>query len=106
MGNGTFVVTRLDTGEAMNPSTIEGREGIMRYKRELNLLWLDEACVALGGVTPRQAARLPDLQPTLRQELLFKEEIENTIISPGCRISLDFLWDELGLAREEKAAAH
>jgi hypothetical protein len=33
------------------------------------------------------------------------EQIENTMISPECRISLDFLWDELGLAREEQPAA-
>ena len=106
IGNGTFVVTRLDTGEGMNPSTVQGREGIMRYKRELNLRWLDEDCVALGGLTPRQAARLPVLRPILRQELLFKEEVENTIVSPECRISLDFLWEELGLMREGPTTAH
>jgi hypothetical protein len=101
-----FVVTRLDTSEGPNLSTPAGREGIMRYKRELNLLWLDTACVALGGVTPREAARLPDLRAALRQELLFKEKIENTVVSSECRISLGFLWEELGLAREDRPATH
>jgi hypothetical protein len=99
LGDGTFVVTCLPE----DPSTVEGREGIMRYKREMNLRWLDEDCMALGGLTPRQAARLPAVHPALRQELLFKEEIEDSIVSPECRISLDFLWQELGLAREPPA---
>jgi hypothetical protein len=34
------------------------------------------------------------------------EQIENTMISPECRISLDFLWGELALAREAQPAAH
>ena len=105
LGNGTFVVTHLETGAGMNPSTVEGQEGIKRYKRELNLRWLDEDCAALGGLTPRQAVRLPDLWPALRNELLFKQQIEDTVITPSSRISLDFLWEELGLAREAPPVA-
>jgi hypothetical protein len=84
----------------MDPTTPEGREGLMRYKRELFQHWLDTPCVALGDATPRQAAVIPDLQAALHQELSVMERIETTIIAPAVRMDLDFLWEELGLVRE------
>jgi hypothetical protein len=96
----TFVVLGPESGPAMNPNTPEGQEGILRYKRELYQRWLDTSCVALGGVTPRRAAAMPHLRHALRRELRHMENIEATIIAPSSRMSLDFLWDALGLARE------
>jgi hypothetical protein len=93
----TFVVHGPESGQAMNPDTPEGREGILKYKRDLYERWLDEPCVALGNVTPRRAAARQDLHEDLRRELGFMERIEATIITPSARMSLDFLWEALGL---------
>jgi hypothetical protein len=83
----------------MNPDTPEGREGILKYKRDLYQRWMGEPCVALGGVTPRRAAVRPELHEDLCRQLEFMERIEATIITPTARMSLDFLWEALGLSR-------
>jgi hypothetical protein len=91
----TFVVTKLDAN--LNPDTPDGRASILSYKRDLYQRWLDEPCLALGGVTPRQAAGAEDLRDGLCQELRSMEAIEAHVVTPAARMSLDFLWDELGL---------
>jgi hypothetical protein len=86
----------------MDPDTPEGWEGMLKYKRNLYERWLDEPCVALGGVTPRKAASLPDVRQRLRRELEWMERIESTVITPSARISFDFLWEALGMDRRER----
>jgi hypothetical protein len=98
--NASFVVLGPEAGPAMDPSTPAGREGILRYKRDLYQRWLAEPSVTLGNLTPRQPARQPEHRRALRQELERMEHIESTVIAPGSRMSLDFLWEALGLARE------
>jgi hypothetical protein len=99
----TFVVLGPESGPAMNPDTPEGREGILKYKRDLYERWLDEPCVSLGRITPRKAAARPELHDDLRRELESMERIESTIITPSARISFDFLWEALGIDRREPA---
>jgi hypothetical protein len=84
----------------MDPNTPEGREGILRYKHDLYQRWLDTPCVALRGETPRKAATMAATRQRLRRELELMEHIEATIITPSVRMSLDFLWEALGLARD------
>jgi hypothetical protein len=81
----------------MNPDTPESQEGILKYKRDHYERWLDEPCAVLGNVTPREAAARPELHKDLRRELRMMDRIEATIICPSARMSLDFLWEALGL---------
>ena len=86
-----------------DPSTPEGRARVLQYKRELYQRWMAEPCLALGGLTPRQAAAAPEFRADLRRELRCMEQVEALVVTPAARISLDFLWDELGVVREEAA---
>ena len=58
--------------------------------------WVDESIPALGGLTPREAARTPRARPAL--ELLL-QDIERTESNtpPEQRIDLSWLRRELGL---------
>jgi len=58
--------------------------------------WVEESIPALGGLTPREAARSPRVRPRL--ESLLKEFVQHEAAYPEAqRIELDWMWEELGL---------
>jgi len=71
-------------------------EAAVRDFRERHMrAWLDESIPALGGMTPRQAARAPAARRKL--ETLLKEIERNEAGQPGpMRIEVRWLWEELG----------
>lgn len=71
-------------------------EAAVRDFRERHMrAWLDESIPALGGMTPRQAARAPAARRKL--ETLLKEIERSEAQQPGqMRIEVGWLWEELG----------
>jgi hypothetical protein len=60
--------------------------------------WIDESIPALGGLTPREAARLPRKRPAL--ELLLKDiESSESRLPPEQQIDLSWIRPALGLER-------
>ncbi|HET7502373.1 MAG TPA: MbcA/ParS/Xre antitoxin family protein [Kofleriaceae bacterium] len=78
------------------------RAVIAEYLQDHYRRWIDEALPALGGATPRQAARTPDGRRQV-EELL--KDIENTSLAMPGGDGIDFgvLRRELGLAPEDDA---
>jgi hypothetical protein len=63
--------------------------------------WLDEAAPALGDLSPREAAADPEQRPEVVAQLLEAEERTRASSWPMNEFDFDFLWDELGLSRDE-----
>jgi len=63
--------------------------------------WLDEAAPALGDLSPREAAADPERRPEVIAQLLEAEERTRASSWPMNEFDFDFLWEELGLSRDE-----
>jgi hypothetical protein len=63
--------------------------------------WLDEAAPALGDLSPREAAADPERRPEVIAQLVEAEERTRASSWPMNEFDFDFLWDELGLSRDE-----
>jgi hypothetical protein len=64
--------------------------------------WPDEEVPALGNVTPREAAADPELRPDVIRLLLDFEEQNRSAPGPMKDFDFGFLWDDLGLGRNEE----
>ena len=64
--------------------------------------WPDEEVPALGNVTPREAVADPELRPDVIRLLLDFEERNRSAPGPMKEFDFGFLWDELGLDRNEE----
>ena len=86
-------VRRAKRGERIDPAALAAvREFRERHMRA----WIDDSIPALGGLTPREAARLPHVRPRL--EALLKEFTQHEAAHPEEeRIDLGWIWEELGL---------
>jgi hypothetical protein len=63
--------------------------------------WLDESIPMFDGRTPRQAATDPALRPQLVDLLRTMENSEARSFPPGQRYDFGWLWEQLGVGREE-----
>jgi len=65
--------------------------------------WLDETAPALGDLSPRDAVADPEHRPEVIAQLLEAEERTRASSWPMNEFDFDFLWEELGLHRDESA---
>ena len=81
-------------GERIDPVALAA----MREFRERHMrAWIDDSIPALGGLTPRAAARSARERPRL--EALLKEIVQREAEYPeDQRIDLEWIWEELGLS--------
>jgi len=63
--------------------------------------WLDEAAPVLGDLSPRDAVADPVRRPDVIAQLLEAEERTRASSWPMNEFDFDFLWEELGLSRDE-----
>jgi hypothetical protein len=63
--------------------------------------WLDETAPALGDLSPREAVADPERRPEVIAQLLEAEERTRASSWPMNEFDFDFLWEELGLRRDE-----
>ncbi len=63
--------------------------------------WLDETAPTLGDLSPREAVADPERRPEVIAQLLEAEERTRASSWPMNEFDFDFLWEELGLSRDE-----
>jgi hypothetical protein len=108
------IITQVATAEMLEEVGIEptGKEGsgtppeaqkqvVHQVLEKHYRKWLDEAVPALGDLSPREAAAEPDRRPEVIAQLLEAEERTRASSWPMNEFDFDFLWEELGLTREE-----
>ncbi len=108
------IITQVATAEMLAEVGIEptGKEGSETPPEEQKQVvhqvlekhyrkWLDEALPALGDLSPREAVTDPDRRPEVIAQLLEAEERTRASSWPMNEFDFDFLWEELGLTREE-----
>jgi hypothetical protein len=108
------IITQEATAEMLEEVGIEptGKEGPEAppdgQKQVVHLVlekhyrkWLDEAVPALGDLSPREAAADPEHRPEVIAQLLEAEERTRASSWPMNEFDFDFLWEELGLSRDE-----
>ena len=78
------------------PPPPEVLEVLRQFKVKTNRGWLDEEVPALGGLTPRAAAKSPKRRPALEVLVKEMEQAEDRLPTEE-RIDLSFLRKELGL---------
>jgi hypothetical protein len=65
--------------------------------------WLDEASPTLGDLSPRDAVTDPVRRAEVIAQLVEAEERTRASSWPMCEFDFDFLWEELGLSRDESS---
>jgi hypothetical protein len=75
----------------------ESQAAVREFREQHMRGWIDDSIPALGGLTPREAARSPGIRPRL--EALLKEFQQREAAQPESqRVDLKWIWDELGLS--------
>jgi SEC-C motif len=81
------------------PPEVE-RELVTRFYEEHYRKWLDEPIPALGGRTPRHAARLKTVRPKLVDLLKgLENRMEHDRRAGRPAVDVEWMWDELGIQR-------
>jgi hypothetical protein len=90
------------TGEEASEAPPEEQQQVVHQVLERHYRkWLDEAVPALGDLSPREAVTDPERRPEVIVQLLEAEERTRASSWPMNEFDFDFLWEELGLSRDE-----
>jgi hypothetical protein len=90
------------TGEEASETPPEEQRQVVHQVLEKHYRkWLDEAAPALGDLSPREAAADPEHRPQVIAQLIEAEQRTRASSWPMCEFDFGFLWEELGLSRDQ-----
>jgi hypothetical protein len=90
------------TGEEASETQPEEQRQVVHQVLERHYRkWLDEAAPALSDLSPREAAADPEHRRQVIAQLLEAEERTRASSWPMCEFDFGFLWEELGLSRDQ-----